>query len=32
MYNLSYRGRLDNRDSGTLNFYGQFVTYFDPDS
>ncbi len=32
MLNLSYRGRLDNRDSGTLEFYGQFVTFFDPDS
>lgn len=29
MYNLSYRGRLDNRDSGTLKFYGQFVTFFE---
>lgn len=32
MYNLSYRGRLDDRDSGTLNFYGQFVTFFNPDN
>ncbi len=32
MFNLSYRGRLDNRDSGTLEFYGQFVTFFEPDS
>lgn len=32
MYNLSYCGRLDNRDAGTLKFYGKFVTFFDPDS
>lgn len=31
-FNLSYRGRLDNRDWGVLEFHGTFVTYFDPDS
>lgn len=32
MSNLSYRGRLDNRDSGVLEFHGKFVTFFDPHS
>lgn len=26
--NLSYRGRLDDRDSGVLEFHGTFVTFF----
>lgn len=28
---LSFRARLDNRDSGTLEFHGTFVTFFDPE-
>ena len=30
--NLSFRGRLDNRDSGLLEFHGYFYYYFDPHS
>lgn len=28
---LSFRARLDNRDSGTLEFHGTFITYYDPE-
>ena len=29
-FDLSYRGRLDDRDSGVLEFHGTFVTFFNP--
>ncbi len=32
MDGLSFRARLDNRDTGTLEFHGTFYTYVDPDS
>lgn len=32
MSGLSFRARLDNRDTGTLEFHGTFYTYMDPDS